>query len=158
MFYFTCNESKLYESFTFWIVRKFSRHSNSLRCTCVCVCVCIYIYIRDAPILNFSTDSRLFSMISADGKTDSLVFFRKKKYLKRHLCLDFCDKIYRIWKLRLCFLSEVTKHKAGCDDWIGGILQIMLSEGKTLDLATLSIRIIFDKVFYCISFSSKTTQ
>ncbi len=38
MFYFTCNESKIYESFTFWKSYKkkwtFSRHSNLLRCTC----------------------------------------------------------------------------------------------------------------------------
>ncbi len=39
MFYFTCNESKIYESFTFWnnLQEKltFSRHSNLLRCTCI---------------------------------------------------------------------------------------------------------------------------
>ncbi len=44
MFYFTCNESKIYESFTFWnkLQEKwtFSRHSNSLRCTCT-----VHIYI-----------------------------------------------------------------------------------------------------------------
>ncbi len=40
VFYFTCNESKIYESFTFWnkLQEKltFSRHSNLLRCTCKC--------------------------------------------------------------------------------------------------------------------------
>ncbi len=37
MFYFTCNESKIYESFTFWNnlqeKKNFSWHSNLLRCT-----------------------------------------------------------------------------------------------------------------------------
>ncbi len=38
MFYFTCNESKINESFTFWNKlqeKTFSRHSNLLRCTCI---------------------------------------------------------------------------------------------------------------------------
>ncbi len=39
MFYFTCNESKIYESFTFEISYKkkitFSPYSNFLRCTCI---------------------------------------------------------------------------------------------------------------------------
>ncbi len=34
MFYLSCNESKIYESFTFWIIKfTFPRHSNLLRCT-----------------------------------------------------------------------------------------------------------------------------
>ncbi len=50
MFYFTCNESKIYESFTFWnkLQEKitFSRHSNLLRCTCMYICIyTVYIYI-----------------------------------------------------------------------------------------------------------------
>ncbi len=41
MFYFTCNESKIYESYNKkWT---FSRHSNLLRCTFMCV-ICVIIY------------------------------------------------------------------------------------------------------------------
>ncbi len=42
MFYFTFNESKIYESFTFEV--SFSRHSYLLRCTCI-YSIYIYIYI-----------------------------------------------------------------------------------------------------------------
>ncbi len=49
-------------------------------------------------------------------------------YLKTstcHLLFKFCDGMDRIGKMILWFLSEVTKHKALCDYWMGGTLQMM---------------------------------
>ncbi len=52
MFYFTCNESKIYESFTFWnnlqeikILIYWDAPVYKMYVMCVCVCVCVYIYI-----------------------------------------------------------------------------------------------------------------
>ncbi len=38
---------------------------------------------------------------------------------KRYLLFQFCQKIDRIGKLRICFISKITKHKAFCD-WTTG--------------------------------------
>ncbi len=49
MFYFTCNKSRIYESFTFWNVtikkRTLSRYSHFLRSICLCVCVCVCVCV-----------------------------------------------------------------------------------------------------------------
>lgn len=47
-----------------------------------------------------------------------------------------CEKMYRILRLCLFYISEVTKDEALCDYRVGNELQIMLAEGKTADLAT----------------------
>lgn len=44
------------------------------------------------------------------------------------LLFEVCDKTDRIWKLRGCFISKVTKHNDYCDYWMGGVLQLMFSE------------------------------
>ncbi len=36
---------------------------------------------------------------------------------KRHLLFEFPDKMDRIWKMRLCFLSKVTIYKTGSFQW-----------------------------------------
>ncbi len=58
MFYFTCNESKIYESFTFWnkLQEKmnFSRHSNLLRCTCIQTVWCLLYKKTESTFLECS--------------------------------------------------------------------------------------------------------
>jgi len=57
---------------------------------------------------------------------------------KRHLLFEFHDKMDRIGKLKLSFLSEVIKHKAYCDYWMRGAKNNIRCRKKNTDMATLA--------------------
>ncbi len=45
--------------------------------------------------------------------------------IKTYLLFVFCDKIDRNYRLRLCVIIKVTKHKAYCNYLVVGVLQII---------------------------------